>query len=217
MYNRGDALKALNIGQCFVCKLLIIIPINAVLNDVFAAILFSMDLQIEVIAPAPCNYRGKRALADISVLPCQRVDIFDSHIVQHNAGCIAGYDLAVLVDLLPHYAGNVCHRAKRRLHFLHLIRLNSKIVLRQDAVNKFLLLIPFKRYLHFFVHEQIRPILAQFLSHSKGIPLAVDHAFTVTDAVIVEALYISLIPAFPLRNLAVKRFGDRGIAKLVKF
>ena len=160
MHNRRNALKSFNIGQGFIRKLFIIIPINAVFDNVFAVILFVVDLQVQIIMTASRYHGRKGALADIAVLPCQRVNVFNRYIVQHNTGNIAGDDFAAFVDLLPHNTGDIRHCAKRRLHFLHFVSFNGKIVFLQNAVNKRLLFLPFKRDLDFLIHEQIGPILA---------------------------------------------------------
>ena len=197
--------------------MLIVIPIDAVLNDIVAVVPTPVYLQIQIIFSSPRDFGRKRALADISILPGQRVNVLDGHIVQHDTGCVAGHNIPAFADFLPNNPWDIGHSAQCGLQLLHFVRLDGEVILRQHQVNKVLLFLTLKCDLDFLVHQEISPILAQLFSHAKGVAPTLHLSLTVLHSVVVEAFYIALIPAFPLVHFAVEAVRDGGIAQLIQF
>ena len=72
-------------------------------------------------------------------------------------------------------------------------------------------------YTHLFnplIHEEICPVLRDFLAHVEGVPLASNHPGPVSYPVTVEPLHVALIPRLPLLHLRVELLRHGGVTKL---
>ena len=214
MDNRWDIFKPADICKFLICYLLIVVFENAVFNGISAAIFLPVNLHIQIIVTVSCNNGSKRALSNKPVSPRKREYVLNRNIVKNNAGRVALNNFSAIVYFLPNNARNISNSAERRLHFLHLVRLDFKVIFSQNAVNKLLLFCPFKSDFDLLVHQEVCPILAQLLRHAKRIPFAFYDILAVSDSVIVKVLYIPLIPRFPHIHAAIKSLGDCGISKL---
>ena len=175
-----------------------------------------MDLQIDVAVTAPRYHGGKGAFSDDTILPGERKNIVDGNIVNDDSIRIARNSLAAVIDRLASDAWNICHSAKRGLHFLHLVSLNGEVVLRKNPVNELLFFFPFQRDLDLLVHQEIGPIFADLFPHAERGPPAAYPLIPVIALIAVEVLHIPHIPGAPILHLVIKVCRDCSIVQLVQ-
>ena len=211
-----DAFKARYIrqGQLLVC-VAVSVCVYAVFNIVYAVDPV-MDLQIAVILSVPRNNARKRALGNDAVLPRERKYVLYRHVIQYDPARAAG-DRPLLRGLHPDDAGNKRRRPERKGKLLHLVGLDAEIVLLEYAVYKILLRLPLERDLDLLVHQQVRPVLGDFLAHIQRVPFALQRAMSVSDPVPMEAFHVSGVPAFPFVYLAVEIRIYRSVAQFPEF
>ena len=83
------------------------------------------------------------------------------------------------------------------------------IIISKNRIYKFLLLLALKRDIHTLIHQQVCPILADFLSHVDGISVAFQFFDAVPHRIAVEVFHISVIPGFPYVDQVVELAIDR--------
>ena len=81
MHHGRDPLKSRNLYQQSVRKRPVFVAVNTVLDDVKAVFVLPMDLQVQVILSCPRDHAVERAFCNNPVLPSQRENMLDRHIV----------------------------------------------------------------------------------------------------------------------------------------
>lgn len=92
--------------------------------------------------------------------------MLNGHIVKSDTGNIARNGLSALVDRLADHTRDIRYSSECRFHFLHFVRLDREVVLRQDAINERLFFLPLKCDLDFLVHQEVSPVLANLFRHT---------------------------------------------------
>ena len=167
-----------------------------------------MDLQVQVILSRSRDHAVERAFCDKSILPSQRKDVLDCHIIKLDAGNITRHDFATFVNCLPNHTWNVRHGSERRLHFLHFVRLDREVVRRQNPVDKLLLLLAFKRDLNLLIHQEVRPVLTNLFRHTEACTVALCPLMPVISPVLMEPLDFADVPRLPKGHVCIEFLWD---------
>ena len=134
--------------------------------------------------------------------------MLNSHIVKSDTGNIARNGLSALVDRLTDHTRDICYSSECRFHFLHFVRLDREVVLRQDAINERLFFLPLKCDLDFLVHQEVRPVLTNLFRHTEACTVALCPLMSVISPVLVEPLDFSDVPRLPKGHVCIEFLWD---------
>ena len=108
-----------------------------VLDDV-QAILFAVNLHIQIGLAIDNLSRGESAFRNMSIFPGQRIDVFCRAVVHLELIGLAQYFATLSVNNCAHHPGDICHGAKAGLELLHLVYLDPEVVSLENSVYKLL-------------------------------------------------------------------------------
>ena len=89
---------------------------------------------------------------------------------------------------------NISNCTNSGFPLLQFIGFDFPVIIGKNRIYKFLLLLALKRDIHALVHQQVRPVLADFLAHVDGISVAFQFFDAIPHRITVEVFYIAVIP-----------------------